>query len=71
MNNPFRSKEWQRSVKKENRLYPSEFCMSMADPNGIFVKLEEINQMISEGVLTVDFEKLEQRIYNRTVIKVG
>lgn len=43
----------------------------MTDPNGIFVKLEEINQMISEGVLTVDFEKLEQRIYNRTVIKVG
>lgn len=70
MNNPFRSKEWQQSIKQDNRLYPSEFCMSMTDPNGIFVKLEEINQMISEGVLTVDFEKLEQRIYDRTVIKV-
>lgn len=70
MNNPFRSKEWQRSIKQENRLYPSEFCMSMTEPNGIFVKLEEINQMILEGVLTVDFEKLEQRIYDRTVIKV-
>lgn len=71
MNNPFRSKLWQHTIKEENRLYPSEFYMSMTDPNGIFVKLEEINQMISEGVLTVDFEKLEQRIYNRTVIKVG
>lgn len=71
MDNPFRSKLWQQTIKEENRLYPSEFCMSMTDPNGIFVKLEEINQMISEGVLTVDFEKLEQRIYNRTVIKVG
>lgn len=71
MNSPFRSKEWQRTIKETNKLYPSEFCMSMSDLNGIFVKLEEINDMISEGVLTVDFEKLEQRIYNRTVIKVG
>lgn len=40
MNNPFRSQEWKRSIKQENRLYPSEFCMSMSDSNGIFVKLE-------------------------------
>ena len=69
LNNPFRSSQWQQSIKEENRLYPSEFCMSMSNQNGIFVKLEEINQMISEGVLIVDYEKLEQRIYDRTVIK--
>lgn len=72
LNNPFRSKQWQQSIKEENRLYKSEFCcMTMTNPNGVFVTLEEINQMISEGVLTVDFEKLEQRIYNKTVIKIG
>lgn len=71
MNNPFRSREWQRTIKETNKLYTIEFCMSMSDSNGIFVKSEEINQMISEGVLTVDFEKLEQRIYNKTIIKVG
>lgn len=69
MDNPFRSKMWQKAIKEENRLYPSEFCMSLNSLNGIFVNLEEINQMISEGVLTVNFEKLEQRIYDRTVIK--
>lgn len=69
MNNPFRSKTWQRTTKEENKLYPSEFCMSMNNLNGVFIKLEEINQMISEGILTVDFEKLEQRIYDRTVIR--
>lgn len=71
MDNPFRSKEWQRTIKETNKLYPSEFCMSMSNSNGIFVKLEEINDMLSEGVLTVDFEKLEQRISDKTVIKVG
>lgn len=71
MNNPFRSKQWQQSIKEENRLYPSEFCMSMSNLNGVFVKLDEINQMISDGVLTVDFEKLEQRIFDKTVMRVG
>ena len=45
--------------------------MSMTDPNGIFVRLSEINEMISDGILTVDFDKLEQRIYDKTVIKCG
>lgn len=45
--------------------------MSMTDPNGTFVMLSEINEMISDGILTVDFDKLEQRIYDKTVIKCG
>lgn len=69
MNNPFRSQLWQQTIKNENKLYPSEFCMSMTDPNGTFVRLSEINEMISDGILTVDFDKLEQRIFDKTVIK--
>lgn len=45
--------------------------MSMTDPNGTFVKLDEINDMINDGILTVDFDKLEQRIFDKTAIKCG
>lgn len=71
MNNPFRNKYWQQTIRNENKLYPSEFCMSITDPNGTFVRLAEINEMIADGVLTVDFEKLEQRIFDKTVIICG
>lgn len=71
MNNPFRSQLWQQTIRNENKLYPSEFCMSMTEPNGIFIKLSEINEMITDGILTVDFDKLEQRIFDETVIKCG
>ena len=69
MDNPFRSKIWQQTIRNENKLYPSEFCMSMTDPNGTFVRLSEINEMISNGILIVDFDKLEQRVFAKTVIK--
>lgn len=68
MNNPFRTQMWQNMIKEENKLTHHEFGMSMTDINGTFVKLEEINDMIKSGVLTVDFDKLEQRIYDRTVV---
>ena len=71
MDNPFRSQLWQQTIRNENKLYPSEFCMSMTDPNGIFVRLLEINEMIHDGILTGDFDKLEQRIFDKTVIKCG
>lgn len=71
MNNPFRSKLWQQTIRNENKLYPSEFCMSITDPNGTFVRLSEINEMITDGILAVDFDKLEQRIFDKTVIKCG
>lgn len=71
MNNPFRSQLWQQTIRSENRLTHHEFCMSMTDPNGTFVRLSEINEMIDDGILTVDFDKLEQRIFDKTVIKCG
>ena len=69
MNNPFRSQLWQQTIRNENKLYPSEFCMSITNPNGKFVRLSEINEMIADRILTVDFDKLEQRIFDKTVIK--
>lgn len=45
--------------------------MSITNPNGKFVRLSEINEMIADGILTVDFDKLEQRIFDKTVIKYG
>lgn len=69
MDNPFRNQFWQQTIRNENKLYPSEFYMSMTGPNGTFVRLSEINEMIADGILTVDFDKLEQRIFNKTVIK--
>lgn len=69
MDNLFRSKIWQQTIRNESKLYPSEFCMSMTDPNGTFVRLSEINEMISNGILIVDFDKLEQRVFTKTVIK--
>ncbi len=69
MNNPVRSKLWQKTIKNEKKLYPSEFCMSMTNPNGTFIRLSEINEMINDGILTVDFDKLEQRIFDKTVMR--
>jgi hypothetical protein len=71
MDNPFRSQVWQQTIRNENKLYPSEFCMSVTNPNGVFVRLDEINEMINDGILSVDFDKLEQRIFDKTVIKCG
>ncbi len=71
MNNPFRSQLWKQTIRNENKLYPSEFCMSVTNPNGVFVRLDEINEMINDGILSVDFDKLEQRIFDKTVIKCG
>lgn len=45
--------------------------MSVTNPNGVFVRLDEINEIINDGILSVDFDKLEQRIFDKTVIKCG
>ena len=45
--------------------------MRVTNPNGVFVRLDEINEMINDGILSVDFDKLEQRIFDKIVIKCG
>lgn len=67
MDNPFRAKFYQDSLKQSNKLTHNEFSQSIHDANGTYVKLDEINNMIEKGILTVDYEKLEQRIYDRTI----
>ena len=69
VDNPFRGKLWQQTIRDTNRLTPNEFCMSMTEGAETFVRLSEINEMIREGVLTVDYDKLEQRIFDKTVWK--
>ncbi len=69
INNPIRSKAWKLTIRNRNKLYPSEFGMSITDLNGIFVRLSEINKMIVDRILTVNFDRLEQRIFDKTVIK--
>lgn len=71
MNNPYRNQLWQQTIRNENKLNPSEFCMSMTNSNGTFVRLTEINEMITEGILTINFDKLEQKIFDKIVIKCG
>lgn len=47
--------EWQM-----NKLYPSDFNVSESNPNGVWVRLNEINEMIDFEVLQVDEDKLQE-----------
>ena len=71
MDNPFRTKYYQDNIKERNILTREEFCKeTTSDINGVYVRLDEINDMVHEGVLLVDYDKLEKRIYDNTVIKL-
>lgn len=48
-----------------------DFNMSESNPNGIFVRLEEINKMIACGVLSVDKDKLLHYKFDNTVMCSG
>ena len=43
-----------------NKLYPSDFNVSESNPNGVWVRLNEINEMIDFEVLQVDEDKLKE-----------
>ena len=49
------------------KMTKNDFSMSMTDINGTFVKLEEINRMISLGVLKVDEKLLTEYRFNTQV----
>lgn len=51
-----------------SKLYPDDFNMVIADANGEFVRIHELNQMISCGALTINREKLEEYKFDTTVI---
>ena len=43
-----------------NKLYPSDFNVYEINPNGVWVRLNEINEMIDFEVLQVDEDKLQE-----------
>ena len=72
MDNPFRTKYWQDTIKKDNVLTRSEFCKeTISDINGVYVRLDEINDMIAEGVLLVDYDKLEKVLLTTSIQSSG
>lgn len=53
-----------------NKLYPSDFNVSESNPNGVWVRLNEINDMIACGVLQVDKNKLLDYHRNTRIMEV-
>lgn len=54
--------EWQMN---KLYLYPSDFNVSESNPNGVWVRLNEINKMIDFEVLQVDEDKLQEYLNSR------
>jgi hypothetical protein len=63
--NPFRCSLYQKELRKSNRLSYEEFPMSMSTDGTMFVRLQDINDMISRGILIVDYDKLEENLLER------
>ena len=63
--NPFRTETWQASIRRDEVLTSSEFGVAMNDSNGTWVKLDEIQKMIDEGIISIDYDKLEKAILER------
>ena len=50
-----------------NRMYPSDFNVSESNPNGYFIRIDELNDMIAFGVLKLDETKLKEYHFNTRV----
>lgn len=50
------------------RIYASDFNMSEINPNGEFVRVSEINDMIALGVLTLDRNKMKDYHFDTRVM---
>lgn len=49
-----------KEVMVMDRMYPSDFNVSESNPNGCFIKIDELNDMIAYGVLKLDETKLKE-----------
>jgi hypothetical protein len=49
------------------RMYPSDFNVSESNPNGCFIKIDELNDMIAYGVLKLDETKLKEYHFDTRV----
>lgn len=54
-----------------NKLYSSDFNVSESNPNGVWVRLNEINDMIACGILQVDKNKLLDYHINSRIMEVA
>lgn len=48
------------AVMVMDRMYLSDFNVSESNPNGAFIKIDELNDMIAYGVLKLDETKLKE-----------
>jgi hypothetical protein len=48
------------AVMVMDRMYLSDFNVSESNPNGEFIKIDELNDMIAYGVLKLDETKLKE-----------
>lgn len=49
------------------RMYPSDFNVSESNPNGCFIRMDELNDMIAYGVLKLDETKLKEYHFDTRV----
>ena len=49
------------------RMYPSDFNVSESNPNGCFIKIDGLNDMIAYGVLKLDETKLKEYHFDTRV----
>lgn len=50
-----------------DKMYPSDFNVSESNPNGCFIKIDELNDMIAYGVLKLDETKLKEYHFDTRV----
>lgn len=50
-----------------DRMYPSDFNVSESNSNGCFIRMDELNDMITYGVLKLDETKLKEYHFDTRV----
>ena len=53
-----------KAVMVMDRMYLSDFNVSESNPNGEFIKIDELNDMIAYGVLKLNETKLKEYHFN-------
>lgn len=51
----------------DNKIYAQDFNMVVSDPNGQFVSISEINDMIKSGVIMLNRHRLKEYKFDTTV----
>ena len=56
-----------KAVIVVNKMYPSDFNVSESNPNGNFIRIDELNDMIAYGVLKLNETKLKEYHFDTRV----